>query len=307
MALVGVQYVISIGLIVAALFVGLQNRYLRRYPTGYDRNRVVVVSLTSGALERRDALVGALKSRAEIEEVAFAFQRFGAEENFSGWARPYRDRGDISFRVLIVTPEFLRVLGVRPSEGRDFSDADPLREQGTYIFNQTARRRWTCAPATAFRRHAMFRAGARSRGSCPTASAPTPATGPRIPSRSSFRGPWGGRFRSPIAISASLRGGPLRGRGAHPQVAALRHAARTRHRVPRYGGRYPLPQGFPRRRARLGVLRAGDLRLADGRLRAGVVRRPSTAARRSASARSAALRRLRFSACSTCVSCGSSS
>ena len=146
MALVGVQYVISIGLIVAALFVGLQNRYLRRYPTGYDRNRVVVVSLTSGALERRDALVGALKSRAEIEEVAFAFQRFGAEENFSGWARPYRDRGDISFRVLVVTPEFLRVLGVRPSEGRDFSDADPLREQGTYIFNQTARRRWDMRP-----------------------------------------------------------------------------------------------------------------------------------------------------------------
>lgn len=206
MALVGVQYVISIGLIVAALFVGLQNRYLRRYPTGYDRNRVVVVSLTSGALERRDALVGALKSRAEIEEVAFAFQRFGAEENFSGWARPYRDRGDISFRVLVVTPEFLRVLGVRPSEGRDFSDADPLREQGTYIFNQTARRRWDMRPGDCISETRHVSGWGEIAGFLPDGFRAYSRHRPRIPSRSSSRGPWGGRFRSPIAISASLPG-----------------------------------------------------------------------------------------------------
>lgn len=193
-------------LIVAALFVGLQNRYLRRYPTGYDRNRVVVVSLTSGALERRDALVGALKSRAEIEEVAFAFQRFGAEENFSGWARPYRDRGDISFRVLVVTPEFLRVLGVRPSEGRDFSDADPLREQGTYIFNQTARRRWDMRPGDCISETRHVSGWGEIAGFLPDGFRAYSRHRPRIPSRSSSRGPWGGRFRSPIAISASLPG-----------------------------------------------------------------------------------------------------
>ncbi len=143
-ALVGVQYAISTALIVAALFINLQNRYLQRLTTGYDREQVVVATLTPGVYARRDALVDDLKAFAGIDEVAFAYQKFGGEEQkLMGWGRGYRDiEGGIEYKVLLTTPEFLRVLGIRPSEGRDFTEADRLREPCSYVFNQTARRRW---------------------------------------------------------------------------------------------------------------------------------------------------------------------
>lgn len=142
--LVGVQYVISIALIVATFFVNLQNRYIQRFTTGYDREQVAVATLTPGVYAQRGALVDALKSHAAIEETAFAFQKFGGEEQkLMGWGRGYRDiEGGIEYKVLLTTPEFLRVLGIRPSEGRDFTEADRLREPCSYVFNQTARRRW---------------------------------------------------------------------------------------------------------------------------------------------------------------------
>ncbi len=142
--LVGVQYVISIALIVATLFVNLQNRYIQRFSTGYDREQVAVATLTPGVYAQRDALIDALRSHAAIEQTAFAFQKFGGEEQkLMGWGRGYRDiEGGIEYKVLLTTPEFLRVLGIRPSEGRDFTEADRLREPCSYIFNQTARRRW---------------------------------------------------------------------------------------------------------------------------------------------------------------------
>lgn len=143
MVLVGVQYVISTALIVATLFVNLQNRYLRRFDVGYDRHQVAVATLTPGLYAQRDALIGDLKSFAGIEEVAFAYQRFGGEEGFMGWGRGYKEvEGEINYKVLLASPEILRVLGIRPAEGRDFSPADRLREPCSYIFNQTARRMW---------------------------------------------------------------------------------------------------------------------------------------------------------------------
>lgn len=147
MALVGVQYVISVALIVATLFVNLQNRYLQRVTTGYDRHQVAVATLTPGLYAQRDALISDLKSFAGIEEVAFAYQKFGGEENLMGWGRGYKDfEGGIEYKVLLATPEILRVLGIRPAEGRGFSPADRLREPCSYVFNQTARRMWDMEP-----------------------------------------------------------------------------------------------------------------------------------------------------------------
>lgn len=140
MALVGIQYMISIGLIIAAIFVNLQNRYLQRFETGYDRDRVVIVTLQPGAWQRRGALVDELKADAAIEEVAFAYQQFGREEQFMGWGRGYRDNEQISYQVLLTTPEFPRVIGVEIAEGRDFTPSDVQRAPCSYLFNDTARR-----------------------------------------------------------------------------------------------------------------------------------------------------------------------
>lgn len=144
MVLVGLQYVISLALIIATLFVNLQNRYLTRLEMGYDKEQIVVVDLTQDVLTRRDAFVAQLKSYSGIEDVAFAFQKFGAEEaNYMGWGRSYRDGEDISFKALLVSDNFLRTLGIPVTEGRGFRPSDALREPASYVFNDLARERYS--------------------------------------------------------------------------------------------------------------------------------------------------------------------
>ncbi len=144
MVLVGVQFVISIGLIIATVFLNLQNRYLTHLEMGYDTEQVAVIELSYDLQKRYETLSEKLKSHAAVEDVAFARQKFGAEESgYMGWGRRFKDIPEaINYKVLVVSDNFLRVLGIPVTEGRDFTSSDPLRASCTYIFNQTARKRW---------------------------------------------------------------------------------------------------------------------------------------------------------------------
>lgn len=145
MALVGLQYVISLALIVATLFVNLQNRYLTDLDMGYDRDRIVVVTLSGDLMRKSDLLTQRLKTDAAIEDAAFAYGKFGGEEVecYMGWGRSYKDFKDgISYNVLLVTDNFPRVLGIPVTEGRDFTPSDTRREPCSYIFNRIARERF---------------------------------------------------------------------------------------------------------------------------------------------------------------------
>lgn len=144
MALVGMQYVISLILIIAALFVHLQNRHITRFDAGYDKEQVVVVKLPADAWRRYDTLAAQLRTRAAVEDVAFAFSPFAAADaGYSGWSRKLPDDGQNAiFSRLIVSDNFLRALGIRVAEGRDFRASDALRAPCSYIFNNVARRRF---------------------------------------------------------------------------------------------------------------------------------------------------------------------
>lgn len=144
MGLVGLQFVISIGLIIATVFLNLQNHYLTHLEMGYDTEQIAVVELTKDLTNNPELLSERLKSHAAVEDVAYAYQQFGAEEsNYMGWGRSYKDLPDgINYKILLVTDNFLRVVGIPVVEGRDFTPSDSRRDFVTYIFNRTARNRW---------------------------------------------------------------------------------------------------------------------------------------------------------------------
>ena len=134
-SLVGSQYVISTGLIIAALFMQLQNGYIRTRDTGYNTEQVAVLQLNDALTkDNRRLLVNKLKESPQIANVAFSqflFGNGGAQSN--SW-----DFGDekIRFDYLPVSPEFLDVMDIRLTDGRNFQESDETGAGRKYIVNQ---------------------------------------------------------------------------------------------------------------------------------------------------------------------------
>lgn len=137
--LLGFQFVASIALVIGASFIYLQNRYMMRSPLGYDKDQLIVTTCTPRVLNSRDAFVNELKSFGGIEEVGFSDMELSILDDYMGWGREYKE-ADINFKCIPVLPGFLKTIGIEVMEGRDFTEADQLPEQGVFIFNQTAKK-----------------------------------------------------------------------------------------------------------------------------------------------------------------------
>lgn len=137
--LVGMQYVISTGLIIAAFFMQLQNGYLRTHDKGYDTEQVAVLELNDALTrENRARLVSRLKESPQIEHVAFSQFLFG-----TGGAQVNEIRMSsetIRFAYLSVSPEFLDVMKISVVDGRNFSESDNQSNKRRFIFNEATRR-----------------------------------------------------------------------------------------------------------------------------------------------------------------------
>lgn len=129
--LIGFQYVISICLIVAALFINLQNKYVNKYDLGYDKSRIAVVKTA----QEHDVLISEMKSNNEIEDVAFSAQKIGCRDYYQDWSFNYNDV-TWDFNLMQVSYNFLDIMGISVSEGRSFSIEDQNSPDGLMVFNR---------------------------------------------------------------------------------------------------------------------------------------------------------------------------
>lgn len=139
--LVGIQYVISISLIVAALFMRLQHSYMMNYDMGFDSSMVLAVdNVQLPNHDKFKSLADKLKENPVVTEVAVAAGNLVAPERM-GWGRGFKDK-QINFQCYPVSWNLLDMMGIKVVEGRDFNESDEAYEKGTFIFNDTARRRF---------------------------------------------------------------------------------------------------------------------------------------------------------------------
>ena len=139
-ALIGCQYVVSIGLIVGACIIQLQNFYMRHYSPGFDRDQIAVVQLNRKMCQNnRDTYVSQLMKYPEVEGVAFSNQKLGSQDSYSTYGCTHNGKEFESF-VLAVSPTFMEVMGVPLSSGTGFSQSEGEDGKMNYIFNETARK-----------------------------------------------------------------------------------------------------------------------------------------------------------------------
>lgn len=121
--LVGVQFVVSIVLIIGALMLNEQNRYMRSVNTGINREGVLVVPLSAnmrGNMDRVNVFSEKAKSNAVIQDVAFSQFDMGASNNCQGWNLFFGDK-DVAVDMYPVSWNFPQVMGLELADGNYYT------------------------------------------------------------------------------------------------------------------------------------------------------------------------------------------
>lgn len=133
-ALIGFQFTISLALIIATIFVNLQNRYIGDFSLGFKTDRIIVTKIAGKASSFSKTIANKLKQSAEIEDVAFASDRFGGTEFYEHWGASVANI-PAEFNLINVSPNFLTVMDIEIAQGRDFREEDVLLNHSSAIFN----------------------------------------------------------------------------------------------------------------------------------------------------------------------------
>ena len=145
-ALLSLQFFISLALIICTMFIKLQHSFMMNYDMGFNREHLLSVVLDNYAAAATDdtsrpTLVSLLKESPMIKDVTFSWNRMVSESARQGWGREVIDENrDVIMGIQIVTPNFLEVMGVEITEGRNFEPRDAQNPNGTIIYTETARR-----------------------------------------------------------------------------------------------------------------------------------------------------------------------
>lgn len=137
--LVGVQYVISIALIIVTLFIQMQHNYMMNYDMGFDKDGILAVDGPAmGSYQQMDALADKLKQNPMVTDVTYCAGDI-VEPQRMGWGRGFRGH-QISFQSYPVAWNFLDFMGIKVVEGRNFTKDDYQRAEGIFIFNESAKK-----------------------------------------------------------------------------------------------------------------------------------------------------------------------
>ena len=136
--LIGFQLAASLVLIAGALFIHLQNYYMRHAPLGYDKNETVVAHLNVKINRNREAFTNRLKAFEDVKDVTYSQFLLSSQKQYMGYGRDYKGK-PITFQCIPVSSSFLKVMGIEVTEGRDFRPEDDQKETGCYLFNEKAR------------------------------------------------------------------------------------------------------------------------------------------------------------------------
>lgn len=139
--LIGIQFIASFALIIGASFMYLQNQFMQNSPLGYDKNNLLTVDVRTINVSR-DALANKLKSYSGIQDVTFGASLLSTSDLYSQTPIIYKE--DVLWtQVFYVYHDFLKVMDIEITEGRDFRRDDfDSSNKILYIFNEAARKQF---------------------------------------------------------------------------------------------------------------------------------------------------------------------
>ncbi len=135
--LVGLQFLISISLIICAMFVGLQRKFMLSHDMGFDREELITANVNRTVAKSAETIRSKLLEEPQVKDITWADGDL-VQPSRMGWGRLYKGE-QISFQCYPVAWNFLQFMGIPVEEGRDFTQSDEQCENGVFIFNETAK------------------------------------------------------------------------------------------------------------------------------------------------------------------------
>ena len=132
--LIGIQYVISFILILSSMFIAVQNRYMKSYDMGFDKEQVLEVTITQDAAAKKETLRGMLLEHPGITGVTFSSNSI-VSTDIGGQGQNYEDKF-VMYDMMQVDYNFIQFFGLEIIDGRDFLPTDDMRKGAAVIFNR---------------------------------------------------------------------------------------------------------------------------------------------------------------------------
>lgn len=126
--MITLQFAITFALMIFALTVFRQNEYMTEYDTGFEKDRIAVVQISSEQYQfKSELLQERLCSLPEVEDVAFALEGMGFSDSYSTFTFELGGQQIRCFSIYC-SHNFLDVMGIPVVDGRNFlvSDAGNL-------------------------------------------------------------------------------------------------------------------------------------------------------------------------------------
>jgi len=131
--MITLQFAITFALMIFALTVYRQNEYMTGYDTGFEKDRIAVVQISSEQYQfKSEWLQERLCSLPEVEDVAFALEGMGFSDSYSTFTLELQGQQVRCFSIYC-SHNFLDVMGIPVVDGRNFLVSDV----GNAIMNQT--------------------------------------------------------------------------------------------------------------------------------------------------------------------------
>lgn len=139
--LTGLQFFISIALIMATAFVNRQLEFMNEKDLGFDKEEVMVVTLNNTAImDNKEAFAQRLEQSPYVKSVGLTGQAIGGGD----WGMRFRYEGGAepqASRFMAVDAAFAGTLGLELAGGRNFSKQLTSDVENSYIINETFMKR----------------------------------------------------------------------------------------------------------------------------------------------------------------------
>ena len=136
-AVVGLQFFISAVLIIGACYMQQQRQYLTRSADyGFAKDELVVCDTNYPAqLPDHNTVSEAVRKLPFVSSVTFSWSTLGEDSNTQGWVFKDVNGDPVDPRTLFGETDYLKTMGIRLIEGRDFAPTD----SAAIIVNQHTR------------------------------------------------------------------------------------------------------------------------------------------------------------------------
>ena len=137
--LVVFQFTLSMALVIATLVIYYQIHFIRNKNLGMDRENVIFLSASPEIFNAREIFANELKKLPGIAQVSFTNDR--PSRVYANTHDPFwegmQEGDDIGFEFLFTGYDFVKTLGIKVVEGRDFS-REFASDTLNYLLNETA-------------------------------------------------------------------------------------------------------------------------------------------------------------------------